>query len=783
MPDNKADRHLMTPTVVSRQLSAMHPKVKLPCLHCGTDHTGAHGPACVSGYTFAAAEIAGALVDLGQGGSYCQVSALLRRNAMRKRRDGRRKPMTAPRTLEPRKPLPPRTPRNLLDKKAAAKPRPDGPLLRKNYGYTAPKATETAYIVPSRSGNLAQGYVDVFAPVIFDAFPVKEWPSIVIIDSLPIKRRRIAVSKRSGKITKIASGESQGEIFAAADGSTTPGTPILAGLEGSKDATSVKRFLDRLPTNTEPVWVVADIDEGIRVAVKDKWPNANFYRCEEHLKMRCRLALEADGIGPWVPFDHADAMPRDTKGVKVTGYGIEHRLYFALHSAMWTEKRWADFAALVDRIVKPDKVKTRNWVADNTDLVHSQISLRATHKGFPRSTGAIEGTIRRIKHVVSERAEYYRNGVRLDKLVNLVRLDATGQADADVYASLITKHLLARGGAGLDWQSGRDLFGSGSIDARIKQAKDEHAVVVFERDKRAKQARLEAQTIATNAWLAERGLPPISKARQADAKDPIYQIPRWGRTIADYPALVMQYDPSRNEGLLPEQVTAASPVLRTWVCSAHRTATGGHDHVWDAPPERRTNGSGCPVCAGREVCEMNSLRYCRPDLTLEWYQPKNGALTPDNVTPNRADEVFWKCLKNKKHKPFRQRIYNRHALHEGCPACFEDEQKERAKANRNEYAQARRGRASDQRPPTSLPVLDAAARKAKLVVDPTDLTPRAAAAAVGCSEQTIRNWIHEGRIRAHTPAIKGKPFLVPESEVLRVRAILEAPVGPDQEAA
>jgi excisionase family DNA binding protein len=180
---------------------------------------------------------------------------------------------------------------------------------------------------------------------------------------------------------------------------------------------------------------------------------------------------------------------------------------------------------------------------------------------------------------------------------------------------------------------------------------------------------------------------------------------------------------------------------------------------------------------------MNSLRYCRPDLTLEWYQPKNGALTPDDVTPGMPDEVFWKCLKNKKHKAFRQRIWNRHALHSGCKTCLEDERKERARVARNERAQEQRERASDQRPPASLPVLDAAARKAKLAVDATDMTPRAAAAVVGCSEQTIRNWIRDGRLRAHPPAAKGRPFLIPESEVMRARAILGAPAGPNVEAA
>lgn len=350
--DAGCDRHGTTPT--SRELSPKHPKVAFLCLHCGTVHTSAaHGPMCVNGYTFTVAEIAGALVDVGKGGSYSEVSANIRRAAMRQRQPGRRAPMTAAKKLQARKPLAIRISRPLINKKAAAMKRPGGPLTRKDYGYGMAKGKQPTTIQPSRSGNLAQANVDVFGPVILASVPVTEWPSIVVIDSLPIKRRRIALDKRKGKVGKISNGESQGEIYAAADGTTTPGKPILAGLEGSKDASSVRRFLDRLETKTEPVWVVADIDEGIRVAIEDKWPNAVLYRCEEHLKIRCRLALAADGIDEWVLPDHSQAMPKDTKGVRVSGPYIESRVVFTLHSAMWTEKRWAAFAALIDQTVRP----------------------------------------------------------------------------------------------------------------------------------------------------------------------------------------------------------------------------------------------------------------------------------------------------------------------------------------------------------------------------------------------------------------------------------------------
>lgn len=69
----------------------------------------------------------------------------------------------------------------------------------------------------------------------------------------------------------------------------------------------------------------------------------------------------------------------------------------------------------VDQVVDPDKDHARVWIADHTDLVHRQIALRKKHPTYPRSTGAIEGTIGRIRKAVNERAKNYRNGARRDR--------------------------------------------------------------------------------------------------------------------------------------------------------------------------------------------------------------------------------------------------------------------------------------------------------------------------------------------------------------------------------
>jgi Probable Zinc-ribbon domain len=189
------------------------------------------------------------------------------------------------------------------------------------------------------------------------------------------------------------------------------------------------------------------------------------------------------------------------------------------------------------------------------------------------------------------------------------------------------------------------------------------------------------------------------------------------------------------------------------------------------------------MCDGKKVCEMNSLRYRRPDLTDEWCQPKNGAHTPDNVTPGMPLKVYWMSLNDKKHKPFPQGIAMRDAMHQGCPKCFDEERKERARVTARERDQSQRARAAKIRGVATPPVLDDAARKETLVAGGKSLMRKDAAAAIGRSDATILNWIHSGRIRAHSPAAPGGPYLIPESEALRVRAILGLADDPGLEAA
>ena len=68
-------------------------------------------------------------------------------------------------------------------------------------------------------------------------------------------------------------------------------------------------------------------------------------------------------------------------------------------------------------------------------------------------------------------------------------------------------------------------------------------------------------------------------------------------------------------------------------------------NTWDAIISNRTRlHSGCPYCSNLKVKKgFNDLATLRPDLVEEWYQEKNGDLTPDQVVECYAKKVWWKC--------------------------------------------------------------------------------------------------------------------------------------------
>jgi superfamily II DNA or RNA helicase len=132
-----------------------------------------------------------------------------------------------------------------------------------------------------------------------------------------------------------------------------------------------------------------------------------------------------------------------------------------------------------------------------------------------------------------------------------------------------------------------------------------------------------------------------------------------------HPELALQWHPTKNGDLTPDQVTAGSNRKVWWRCSVHP------EHEWEAIIANRAKreGTGCPYCCGLKACPNNALSTTHPELALEWHPTRNGDLTPDQITAGSNRKVWWRCSTNLEHE-WEATIASRSGtIHSGCPYC------------------------------------------------------------------------------------------------------------------
>ena len=124
--------------------------------------------------------------------------------------------------------------------------------------------------------------------------------------------------------------------------------------------------------------------------------------------------------------------------------------------------------------------------------------------------------------------------------------------------------------------------------------------------------------------------------------------------------LLSQWDAERNAPLTPDGVTFGSHKKLWWDCPK--------GHSWQAAVFSRTQGSTeCPYCTGRKVIPgKTDLATAFPDLAEHWDRARNGALTPETVSPNANRKVWWRCEKGHSYCAI---VAHRTRSHSECPYC------------------------------------------------------------------------------------------------------------------
>ena len=130
-----------------------------------------------------------------------------------------------------------------------------------------------------------------------------------------------------------------------------------------------------------------------------------------------------------------------------------------------------------------------------------------------------------------------------------------------------------------------------------------------------------------------------------------------------FPNLVIEWHPTKNAPLTPNDVTRSSNKKVWWKCPV------ANDHEWLMPVAARTGqNQGCPMCSGRIVVNSNCLATTRPDLAKQWHPTKNAELSPNYLTQGSHKKVWWQCSVADDHE-WIMPVYARTGQNQGCPMC------------------------------------------------------------------------------------------------------------------
>ncbi len=123
--------------------------------------------------------------------------------------------------------------------------------------------------------------------------------------------------------------------------------------------------------------------------------------------------------------------------------------------------------------------------------------------------------------------------------------------------------------------------------------------------------------------------------------------------------LLLEWDDTANGEMTPKMVAYGSGKKVWWRCEK--------GHTWQAVINSRSNGSGCPVCAGKVVLNgYNDLATELPELAQQWHPSQNAPLTPSQVTRGSHRLVWWRC---KKGHEWQANVSSRTLEQTGCPYC------------------------------------------------------------------------------------------------------------------
>ena len=292
-------------------------------------------------------------------------------------------------------------------------------LLARERARRVPVDPETGESRLTRHGQLVADWVEVFAPVVFEPRRPSAWPEAgsLLLDDLPFSVRDPATGR-----FRIAF-----RVYCAAG--FEAGRPKLWHLEAhtSKSQAAWERFLSGL--EGAPPRVVCDNDIGLTGAVRARFPQAELYLCEWHLRHALeRLMAKVHRKEP----QHREAIDA---------------LLPRVEAAFTGPSFWAPFVRDAHAAEIP---RLSGWLDGNGRIVSEQFGRRGLRSlrpaDMPLSTSPLDGLIEPIRAALHPRRYGLKNRERTNRLLWLMQLHANRQDDPLTYAKNIRARLEANSG-------------------------------------------------------------------------------------------------------------------------------------------------------------------------------------------------------------------------------------------------------------------------------------------------------------------------------------------------
>ncbi|MGH2844004.1 MAG: hypothetical protein ACRDKL_10525 [Solirubrobacteraceae bacterium] len=271
----------------------------------------------------------------------------------------------------------------------------------------------------SRHGSLVMDWVEVFAPVVFEPYRLRAWPTSgsLLLDDLPFRVRDPDTGRH-----RIAF-----RVFAAMG--YERGRPRLWRLEAltTKSQADWEAFLGAMPG--APPRVVCDNDTGLTNAVAARFPDAELYLCEWHL----RHALER------LMGKLRTEQPEHREAIDVLLADVE--------AGFTGPSFWVPFT---ERCHAAGIPRVSEWLNTTGQIVADQFKRRGPRPtrppDMPLTTSPLDAFINPIRAAISPRAYGLKNRERTNRMLMLMQLHANRHDDMNAYVRHIRDWLEANHG-------------------------------------------------------------------------------------------------------------------------------------------------------------------------------------------------------------------------------------------------------------------------------------------------------------------------------------------------